>query len=80
MAAQKAFQQPEPKRPYDLTEDDHFKLHRTRNVLRLFQYMSEAKHHSPLEPELLGDLYSLLADQLDQVLASSEGEPAGRAH
>ncbi len=80
MAAQKALQPPEPKRPYGLTEDDNIKLHRTRNVLRLFQYMSEAKHHSPLEPELLGDFYCLLADQLDQVLASSEGEPAGRAH
>ena len=63
MAAQKALQHPEPKRPYGLTEDDHIKLHRTRNVLRLFQYMSEDKHQSQLEPELLGDFYCLLADQ-----------------
>jgi hypothetical protein len=76
MAAQKAnFQHPEdsaPKRPYGLTEDAHLKLYRTRNVLRLFQHMNEDKHLSPPDPELVGDFHCLLADLLDQVLASAE--------
>ena len=81
MAAQKAHQQPAdvaPQRPYGLTEDDHLKLFRTRNVLRLFQYMYEDKHLSPPDPELVGDFYCLIADLLDQVLASTESTPAGR--
>lgn len=70
-------------RPYGLTEDDHIKLYRVRNVLRLFQYMNEDKHLTPPEPELVGDFHCLIADLLDQVLSSAEaGEPtpAARAH
>ncbi|MBO2927260.1 hypothetical protein FBY21_1633 [Pseudomonas sp. SLBN-26] len=66
------------KRPYGLTEDDQFKLHRARNVLRLLQYLSEADKQGPLEPELLGSAYGLLAEQLDAVIASSEHR-TGRA-
>ncbi len=80
MAAQKAnLQQPEesaPRRPYGLTEDDHVRLLRTRNVLRLFQYIAEDNRASMLDAELLADAHCLLAEQIDQVLASTEaGEP-----
>lgn len=70
------------KRPYGLTEADHLKLYRCRNVLRLFQYMNEDKHLTPPEPELVSDFHCLMADLLDQVLTSAEaGEPTatGRA-
>ncbi|WP_165667412.1 hypothetical protein [Metapseudomonas otitidis] len=70
------------KRPYGLTEDDHIKLYRVRNVLRLFQYMNEDKHLCSPEPELVGDFHCLIADLLDQVLASAEAgdrSASGRA-
>lgn len=67
------------KRPYGLTEDDQSKLHRARNVLRLLQYLAEADNQSPMELELLGSAYCLLAEQLDVVIASSENR-SGRTH
>lgn len=69
-----------PARPYGLTEEDHLKLYRARNVLRLFQYMNEDKRLSAPEPELVSDFHCLIADLLDQVLASAEEQPVGRDH
>ena len=58
-------------RPYGLTENDHYLLHQTRNSLRMLQYLTEAQHQGPLEPELLGSMFWTLANQLDQILEST---------
>lgn len=67
------------KRPYGLTEDDHLRLTQARNTLRLLDYLAAARNQEAIEPELLSSAFWLLAEQLDQVLSSSEQAPAGRA-
>lgn len=67
------------KRPYGLTEADHLRLTQARNTLRLLDYLAVSSNQELIDPELLSSAFWLLAEQLDQVLTSSEQVPTRRA-
>lgn len=66
-------------RPYSLTENDQYRLYQARHTLRLLQFFAEADNQGPMEPELLASAFWILGEQLDQVLASADQQPAARA-
>lgn len=66
--------------PYHLSEEDHFRLYKVRDSLRLLQFLAEEAHsQAPFDPQLLASYLAIMGEQLCQVLEAAERSGRRRA-